>query len=403
LAAREEDASVPRPSPFRFGIDVLLETRPAWLRSARIGLVCHPASVDRQLVHSADRLRDAVRSRLVALFGPQHGARGEKQDNMIESADYRDPHTGLPVFSLYGAVREPTDDMLRGIDVLVVDLQDVGTRVYTFASTLAACMRAAARTRCRIVVLDRPNPIGGLAVEGNVLRPECRSFVGEFPMPMRHGLTLGELARLFHEAFGIACELEVVPMRGWCRRHLWGDLGLPWVSPSPNMPSPLSALVYPGAVLFEGTNLSEGRGTTRPFECIGAPFIDPRRLVARLRRYGLPGVCLAPAYFEPTFHKWAGQLCGGIQWHVLDPARARPYRTALCLLREIVRLYPAWFAWRQPPYEYEFDRMPIDLLAGDTTTRAALERGRPIAQLERGWQAELRTFHTLRRQVLLYS
>lgn len=388
---------------FRFGIDVLLDTRPAWLRTARIGLVCHPASVDCRLMHSADRLFDAVGSRLVALFGPQHGARGEKQDNMIESADCRDPHTGLPVFSLYGAVREPTDAMLGEIDVLVVDLQDVGTRVYTFASTLAACMRAAARTGRRIVVLDRPNPIGGLAVEGNLLRPECKSFVGEFPIPMRHGLTLGELARLFHDSFGIGCSLHVVPMRGWRRAHLWNDLGLPWVSPSPNMPSPQTALVYPGAVLFEGTNLSEGRGTTRPFELIGAPFIDPRRLLAQLRRYRLPGMCLAPTYFEPTFHKWAGQLCGGVQWHVRDAARARPYRTGLCLLREILQLYPKEFAWRQPPYEYELERMPIDLLAGDTATRAALERGRAIADLERDWRAELRGFCKLRSRVLLYS
>lgn len=286
-----------RTSRFQFGVEVLLDRRPRWLRTERIGLVCHPASVDRQLVHSADRLRDAVGKRLVALFGPQHGARGEKQDNMIESDDYRDPRLGVPVFSLYGKVRKPTGEMLRNIDVLLIDLQDVGTRVYTFVSTMVACLRAAAWLDRKVVVLDRPNPIGGEHVEGHSLEPEFCSFVGEVRgVPMRHGMTIGELACLANDELQIGAELEVVPMHGWRRRDYWDDLGRQWVAPSPNIPTSTTALVYPGTVMFEGTNVSEGRGTTQPFELIGAPFVNPDRLIAWTNVHRLQGVHLRPAF-----------------------------------------------------------------------------------------------------------
>jgi uncharacterized protein YbbC (DUF1343 family) len=388
---------------FRSGIEVLLDRRPRWLRTERIGLVCHPASVDLRLVHSADRLRDTVGKRLVALFGPQHGARGEKQDNMIESANYRDPRFGVPVYSLYGKVRKPTGGMLRNIDVLLVDLQDVGTRVYTFASTMIACLRAAAWFGRKVVVLDRPNPIGGEQVEGHALEPEFCSFVGEVPgVPMRHGLTMGELARLANDELQVGAELEVVPMRGWRRSDSWDDVGRQWVAPSPNMPTPATALVYPGTVLFEGTNVSEGRGTTQPFEFIGAPFIDPDRLIAWVNEHRLKGVHLRPVFFEPTFHKWVGQLCGGVQIHVLDRAAFEPYRTALVLLAAMRRLWPLDFRWREPPYEYEHERMPIDLIAGTSAVRTQLAAGATTENLESIAADDAARFVKQRRKYLLY-
>ena len=389
---------------FQFGIEVVLGRRPRWLSSDRIGLVCHPASVDQELVHSADRLRSAVGARLVALFGPQHGARAEKQDNMIESDDYRDPRLGIPVFSMYGKVREPTEEMLRGIDVLLVDLQDVGTRVYTFVSTMIACLRAAARFGRKVVVLDRPNPIGGEKVEGHALEPEFCSFVGEVPgMPMRHGMTIGELAGLANDWLEIGCDLDVIRMRGWRRGAYWDELGVDWVAPSPNMPTPATAIVYPGTVLFEGTNASEGRGTTQPFELIGAPFVNPDRLIAWADVHGLGGVHLRPAYFEPTFHKWQGQLCGGVQIHIRDRNEFEPYRTALVLLAAMRRLSPREFQWRQPPYEYEHERMPIDLIAGTSAVRRQLSAGGTTKSLETTAAAGAARFRKHRQKYLLYD
>jgi uncharacterized protein YbbC (DUF1343 family) len=393
-----------RRAPCELGIEVLLDRRPRWLRGERLGLVCHPASVDRQVGHSADRLREAVGKRLVALFGPQHGARGERQDNMVESPDYRDWRLGVPVYSLYGTVREPTEEMLRDVDVLLVDLQDVGTRVYTFVSTMIACLRAAARFKRKVVVLERPNPIGGEGVEGHALEPAFRSFVGEVPgLPMRHGMTMGELTRLANAELAIGCDLEIVPMRGWHRRDYWDDLGRHWVAPSPNMPTPATALCYPGSVLFEGTNVSEGRGTTQPFELIGAPFIDPHRLAAHMNLHRLPGVCLRPAFFEPTYHKWHGQLCGGVQIHVLDRRRFEPYRTALVLLAAIRRLWPRPFQWRPPPYEYEQDRMPIDLICGTCAVRRHVAAGSPPSALHRSAHADATRFRKEHQRYLLYD
>ena len=319
---------------------------------------------------------------------------------MIASADFVDPVLELPVVSLYGPRLAPPADALAAVEVILVDLQDVGTRVYTFAATLAKVMEAAAPLGKKVVVLDRPNPIGGAAVEGNLLRPEWASLVGPYPLPMRHGFTLGELARYYRVTQQIDCDLEVIPLQGWRRRDYFDATGLPWVLPSPNLPTLEGAIVYPGQVLLEGTNLSEGRGTTRPFELFGAPFLEPRQIKAILPE--IPGVILREAHFEPTFHKWAGELCQGFQLHVTDRASFKPYYTTLALLAAIRELYPEQFAWRQPPYEYENERLPIDLLTGDAAIRLGLEQGRSAAELEASWQEDLNRFLEVRREFLLY-
>ncbi len=384
------------------GIEVLLKNPPRWLRDERIGLLVNQASVDSRLRHTADLLVQAFPRSVRALFGPQHGIRGEKQDNMVESSDFIHPRFGIPAFSLYGTSRMPTSDMMDLVDILIIDLQDVGTRVYTFITTMAYCMQAAAHRGKKIVVLDRPNPIGGEQVEGNPLRDDCRSFVGVHPLPMRHGLTIGELARLFNDQPGMHCELEVIAMEGWRRSMLFRETGLTWVSPSPNMPSPDTALVYPGQVLLEGTNLSEGRGTTRPFELFGAPFIDPFMIKETGDQRKLPGVTLRAAYFQPTFNKWQGRLCGGLQLHVTEPRIFKPYVTTLALLQELLALYPGQCSWSDPPYEYETVRMPIDIIAGDRGIREALERQRPVDELESSWQADLQAFAQQARNYHLY-
>jgi uncharacterized protein YbbC (DUF1343 family) len=341
--------------------------------------------------------------RLQGLFSPQHGLKGEKQDNMISSPDFEDPLLQIPVVSLYGPRLDPPREALDKLDVLLVDLQDVGTRVYTYGATLAKVMAAAGELGVKVVVLDRPNPIGGLQVEGNLLRPEWASFVGPYPLPMRHGLTLGELARYYNATQGLGCDLEVIPARGWRRGDYFDDTGLPWIMPSPNLPTLEGAIVYPGQVLLEGTNLSEGRGTTRPFELFGAPFLELRRLRHELQAIPLPGVVLREVTFEPTFHKWAVKPCNGFQLHVTDRIAFRPYFTTLALLWVIRRLYPQQFAWRQPPYEYETERLPIDLLTGDAAIREGLDAGRPLAELAAAWQPDLQAFIEAGREFWLYN
>jgi uncharacterized protein YbbC (DUF1343 family) len=381
----------------------LLERDRPLIAGRRVGLVCNPASVDAALVHAADRLTGAPDVTLAAIFGPQHGFRSDVQDNMIETAHARDARRRVPVFSLYSETREPTPDMLRDVDVLVVDLQDVGTRVYTYIYTMANCMRAAARHGVRVVVCDRPNPVGGADVEGPRLDPRWSSFVGQFPIPLRHGMTIGELARLFNDEFGLGCALDVVPMEGW-RRELYHDAtGLPWVLPSPNLPTLDSAVVYPGAVLFEGTMLSEGRGTTRPFELVGAPWIDGERLAGDMNARGLPGVHFRAAFFEPTFQKHAKQMCGGCQIHVLDRRTFKPVRTAAELIDGFRRQGSQSFAWRNPPYEYEHEKQPIDILWGSPGLRDAIERGDDMAAFAASWRGDEEAFVQLREKYLLYS
>jgi uncharacterized protein YbbC (DUF1343 family) len=390
------------PAVVSLGIDQLLDTDRGLIAGTRVGLVCNPASIDATFSHTADRLRHDAEVNLAALFGPQHGFRSNLQDNMIETPHDRDARRQIPIFSLYSETREPTAEMLEDIDVLVVDLQDVGTRVYTYVYTMANCMRAASRHGVRVVVCDRPNPIGGEAVEGSILREPWTSFVGQFPIPLRHGLTIGELARLFNDAFGIGCALDVVPLAGWRRSMYFDDTRLPWVIPSPNLPTLDTAIVYPGAVMFEGTMLSEGRGTTRPFELVGAPWIDGERLADAMNARGLPGVHFRPVFFEPTFHKHARQTCGGCQPHVTDRATFEPVRTAVELMAEFRRQDPGHFAWRQPPYEYEHEKQPIDVLYGSDQLRTTIDRDGDVAALVRSWEPEEEGFRKLRQPFLMY-
>jgi uncharacterized protein YbbC (DUF1343 family) len=348
----------------------------ARLAGRRVGLLVHPASVDAGLRHAVALAASSGAADLRALFGPQHGILGQTQDNMIEWEGFTDARTGVPVYSLYGEHRKPTPAMLADLDVLVVDLQDVGARYYTFIWTMMLCMEACADEGVAVMVLDRPNPLGGLRTEGDVLDPEYRSFVGLAPVPMRHGLTIGELADFFRSWGGIAVDLEVVDMAGWTRDMDYSATGLPWVMPSPNMPTLDTARVYPGGCLLEGTNLSEGRGTTRPFEIFGAPFVDPEALARDLAGWDLPGCRFRPLHFEPTFHKYRGKLCGGVQVHVTAPEIFEPVTTYTAAIGACWRLWPGEFAWARPPYEYETEKLPIDILAGGPAWREAIEQGR---------------------------
>jgi uncharacterized protein YbbC (DUF1343 family) len=319
---------------------------------------------------------------------------------MIESAHDEDPRRNVPIFSLYSETREPTAEMLSLVDVLVVDLQDVGARIYTFVYTMANCMRAAARAGKPVIVCDRPNPIGGAKVEGPTLEPGYESFVGQFAIPMRHGMTVGELARYFNQWIG--CELEVVAMEGYTRETWWDATGLPWIMPSPNVPTLDTAIVYPGTVLVEGTMLSEGRGTTRPFELVGAPWADGELFAGRMNRVGLPGVYFRGVHFEPTFQKHAKKTCGGCQIHVLDRDQFRPVAVGVSLIREFYGTAPDLFAWRDPPYEYEYEKMPIDILAGSPALRSQVEQQVPLEEIEASWRSGVEQFEDARRPYLLY-
>jgi len=384
----------------RTGLDRILSGDGLDLRGCRVGLVAHPASVAGDLESAGDALA-RVGIRLTAFFGPQHGARGEKQDDMIESASFADG-AGRAVYSLYGDVRKPTPEMLDDIDVLLFDLQDVGVRVYTFVWTMTLAMEACRDAGKRFVVLDRPNPIGG-AREGSVLQDGFQSFVGLHPVPLRHGLTMGELARVANTVFGIGCELDVVACDGWNRNMWFDDCGLPFVLPSPNIPTLDTCTVYPGMVLIEGTNLSEGRGTTRPFELVGAPYLDPDEFVGRLRALELPGVVFRPCHFEPAFQKYQGKLCGGAQLHVTDRNVFLPVRTAVVVLRTAAEIAPGAFAWRLPPYEYEYEKAPIDVLWGNSELRLGIDGGASVEHILRDVPRELQQFHQVSRPHLLYT
>ena len=385
------------------GLETLCETRINLIKGARVGLVCNQASVDHLLNHSADVLRGTEGVNLTALFGPQHGIRGDLQDNMIETPHATDSETGLPVYSLYSETREPTEEMLRDVDVIVCDLQDVGCRIYTFVYTIANCMRVARRLGKRVVICDRPNPIGGVAVEGNLLENGFESFVGQYPLPTRHGMTTGELARMFNEHWGIECELEVVPLEGWSRELWFDETDIPWVLPSPNMPTLDSATVFPGTVHLEGTQMSEGRGTTRPFELAGAPYVDAGEFAKRLEATGLPGVKFRPTNFQPTFQKHAGKTCGGVQIHVLDRQEFKPVLTGIAVVKTCFDMYGDNFRWKEPPYEYVFDKNPFDVISGTDSLRKAFERGDTLEEIERSWQPGYESFLKERAKVLLYD
>ncbi|MET0623659.1 MAG: DUF1343 domain-containing protein [Pyrinomonadaceae bacterium] len=385
------------------GLESLCGSRIDLIKGSRVGLVCNQASVDHGLNHSADVLGGTEGVNLTALFGPQHGIRGDLQDNMIETPHTTDTETGLPVYSLYSETREPTEEMLRDVDVLVCDLQDIGCRIYTFIYTIANCMRVARRLGKRVVVCDRPNPIGGVAVEGNVLENGFESFVGQYPLPTRHGMTAGELARMFNEHWGIGCELEVVPLEGWSRELWFDETDVPWVMPSPNIPTLDSATVFPGTVHLEGTQMSEGRGTTRPFELVGAPYVEAAEFARSLEALNLPGVKFRPTNFQPTFQKHAGVTCGGVQIHVRDREEFKPVLTGVAIIKACYDSYVDGFRWKEPPYEYVFDKNPFDVISGTDRMRKALESGNSLGEMEESWQGSLGRFLEEREKFLIYK
>jgi uncharacterized protein YbbC (DUF1343 family) len=385
------------------GLDQFVQEYWKRFRGQSLGLLANQASVDHNLQNAKDVISSLLPGQLKITFGPQHGFTGEDQDNMVETEDYVDPALHIPAISLYGKKTDRLSHFLDTIDLLVIDLQDVGTRVYTFISTMLFCLKEAAKAGKRVLLLDRPNPLGGVVVEGNLLRPEFYSLVGPFALPMRHGMTMGELANLFIDVFQIDCELTVLPLKGWFRHMLWKDTGLRWVMPSPNMPLSETAQVYPGQVIWEGTNISEGRGTCRPFEIFGAPFINPFVIKKQLASEDMEGCYLQEYYFRPTFNKWKNERCGGFMIHVIDPITYRPYRTSLALLTIIKKTFGDEFTWRKPPYEYDFERFPIDLISGDSSIRTALEEGKESKELIADYIQELEGFLEFRKPYLIYK
>jgi uncharacterized protein YbbC (DUF1343 family) len=389
----------------RSGLDALRARRYAPLRGKRVGLVCNPTAVTRDLAHAADLLHAAPGVELALLLGPEHGVRGDAQYMAAVRGEPADPRTGVPVASLYGDTVDslrPAPELLRGLDALVFDIQDVGSRYYTYQATMMLCMEAAAAARVAFVVLDRPNPLGGLRVEGPALRPGFESFCGLHDLAVRHGMTVGELARLFRVERRLDLELTVVECEGWRRELRFRATGLPWVFPSPNMPTPEAALAYPGGCLLEGTNLSEGRGTTRPFELAGAPWLDGRALCEALGRERLPGAAFRPVSFVPTWDKHAGVRCHGVELQVTDPDRFHSFRAGLALVLHARRQDPGRFAWRREPYEFVRDVPAFDLLCGSDRERQGIEAGATLGELARAFAPEERAFGRRRRPFLIY-
>lgn len=386
------------------GLERLLSgTSDVKLAGRRVALLANPTAVDSQLRHAADRLQEQVD--LVALFGPEHGVRGDAQD-MISVAEERDSKTDLPIYSLYGADEAslaPTAKSLEGVDVMIFDIQDVGARYYTYVWTMVLAMRACARAGVEFVVLDRPNPIGGALVEGGDISDGFHSFVGLRSVPNRHGLTAGEIARWACQQEALDLALSIVPMQGWKRDMLYGDTGLPWVQPSPNMPTVDTALVYPGMCLVEGTEISEGRGCTRPFEIAGAPYVEPEALVRLLAAQDLPGVSFRPLWFRPTFQKHAQELCGGVQQHVWDQTAYRPYRTGIAFVWAVHRLWRQEFSWREKAYEFVEDIPAFDLLTGSAEVRLGIEAGEDLPALCESFRAAEQGFRDVRGEWLLYE
>ncbi len=384
----------------RSGLDQVL-SRPRDLRRMRIGLIANPASVTSGMVHSVEAIRRSGVLRLRALFGPEHGVWANAQD-LVEVPHGKDPLTGLPVYSLYGKTRKPTAKMLKGLDALVFDIQDVGARYYTFVYTMLHAMEACAEHGQKFIVLDRPNPLGGTVVQGNVLEPDFRSFVGMHPIAVRHGMTVGELALMFRAELSLEVDLRVIRMQSWKREMSFEEAGLPWVMPSPNMPTLDTAFVYPGACLVEGTNLSEGRGTTRPFELVGAPWLDPWRLARDLGHQAVPGVKFRPTLFSPAFQKHAGLVCRGVQVHVTNRKLFQPFLTYLMIIVTARRQNPKAFDWRKPPYEYETEKAPFDILCGTDRVRLAIEKGRSPRTFMSEWATQVASFRRRRSKYLLY-
>ncbi len=392
-------------SSVQTGLERLLTDERELLRGRRVGLLCNPVSVDCRLRHAADLIHGDPQWELVRLFGPEHGVRGAAQD-MIAVDTEHDQRTGLPVVSLYGTDTQslrPSAQQLEGIDVLVCDLQDIGSRYYTYVWTVAHCLETAAECGVSVVVCDRPNPLGGELVEGGTVRDGFESFVGHHPVANRHGMTLGELIGLYRQERKLDAELTVVPLRGWRRELLFDGCDLPWVMPSPNMPTLDTALVYPGLCLVEGTELSEGRGTTRPFELVGAPFVVPDTLAREMNDQQLPGVIFRPTWFLPQFQKHAGAQCGGVQLHVTDRRAFRPYLTGVVLIATLRRLYPEDFQWRTRAYEFVRDKPAFDLLTGNEVVRTLIDEGGSTEALRESWAEEEHAFLERRAPYLLYE
>ncbi len=397
-----------RVPPVATGLDLLVASAPQAedvlrvLRGRRVGLLLNQASVDASLRHAIDLLVGRPDFSVGALFGPQHGIWGTTQDNMVEWEGFHDPRLDLPVYSLYGEHRKPPLHTLDGLDAMLVDLFDVGARYYTFLWTATLVMEACAERGIPLCVLDRPNPLNGVDLEGPFAEPAFASFVGRFPVAVRHGMTMGELLTMFNQTEQIGCDLHVVRIAGWERRQWFTDTGLPWVMPSPNMPTLDTAIVYPGMCMVEGTDVSEGRGTTRPFEIVGAPWVDGVDLARALDAEELPGVIFRPLQFEPTFQKHARQTCGGVAIHVVDRDSFRSVQMAVALFVALRRLYGGSFSWKQPPYEYEAVKMPIDILAGSTRLRSQIDGGVAASRIVASWAEDLRVFEAMRREFLLY-
>jgi uncharacterized protein YbbC (DUF1343 family) len=386
----------------KIGLESLIANPPEYLKNKRLGLLANPASVDRHFNHASTLIHKLFPGQLKALFSPQHGFYAEKQDNMIESNHFLEPQLNIPVYSLYNDTRIPTQDMFDLIDVLLIDIQDVGTRVYTFIYTVSYCLEVAAKLKKQVVILDRPNPINGTQVQGNILSKESASFVGRFEIPMRHGLTIGEISQFFNEEFHMGCDLAVIPMTGWQRQMYWQDTKRSWIAPSPNLPTPQSCIVYPGQVIFEGTNISEGRGTTLPFELFGAPFLDTKKIKTKADQI-IKGAVLRPVNFEPTSGKWQGNVCKGFQIHVTSNEEFNPYFSSLILMQLIIKYHRKDFKFKEPPYEYEFHRMPIDLILGSKNLRKKLTNLEDLTLLSHQWQNKLDQFKLISEKYHLYE
>lgn len=386
------------------GLDAFENLWPKKLNAARAGLLVHPASVNAKLVSATTLFFRSKKCEVKALFGPQHGIFGETQDNMVEWKGFRDKSTGIPVHSLYGRTRKPEPAMLKDIDVMIIDLQDVGSRYYTFIWTLENSLQACSETNKSVVILDRPNPIGGAHSEGPVLDMAFASFVGQRPLPVRHGMTIGEISAYLRNKFYPSLDLHVIPLQGWERKMWFDDTGLPWVIPSPNMPTLDTATVYPGMCLLEGTNLSEGRGTSRPFEIFGAPYVKPEILLKRLGEFRLPGIVFRPLHYQPTFQKYSGILCGGAQLHVTKREKFSPFKTGVAIIKAVHDLYPEYFQWKRPPYEYEREKLPVDILAGTDRLRKDIEEGVSLEHMEAWWKEQCQEFQRkVRKKYLIYK
>ncbi len=386
------------------GLDVISTHMPSGLCGRSIGMLCHASSITTDFRYITEVFGADSGCHLAALFGPQHGIFGQTQDNMIEWEGNTDPLLRIPVYSLYGEHRKPTPSMLNGLDVLVVDLQDVGARLYTYIWTVKLCMEACDEAGIPVYILDRPNPIGRVQADGPVLREEFFTFVGGASIPLCHRMTIGEMALWIKEKYIPGCDLHIIRAEGWRRSSLFRETGLPWVLPSPNMPTPETALVYPGTVLAEALNISEGRGTVVPFELTGAPFIDSVKLLRELRSRNIPGCHFRVHDYIPTFNKYSGQYCQGIQIHVTDATCFRPVMTALNLFDAIIKTSPSdSLKFNPPPYEYEYRLMPFDILSGDGRMREVLEKGLSLADEVRRWDNSIESFNKEFSQMALYT